>query len=169
MVNGMQTIYIVFDRLPGGPGDEARFVEVEDENGSSVRVPWGAHPTSAGLMRLGPFSCDDRLFEPADRSKAHRRPDDRPQEISPATTAALVGMDARQLPDEPGSWFNPSTRRTATTYDLLRRSADVLAFLAGGPNSPEIIRTPSPREIAPRTAPLSLEEAVSAWNGSEKA
>ena len=31
---------IIFDRMPGGPGEEARFIEVENVHGRSVRGEW---------------------------------------------------------------------------------------------------------------------------------
>jgi hypothetical protein len=52
-------LYVVFSNVPGGPDEEAIFVEVETVDGTGVtlakRADWHPHPHAPHLARLGPF------------------------------------------------------------------------------------------------------------------
>ena len=53
-------VYIVFDGPPGPEGP--RFIEVENNQGQSVKVEWKADRFEAkGYWRLGPFYTDEEV------------------------------------------------------------------------------------------------------------
>jgi hypothetical protein len=53
------TVYVVFSNIPGGPDEEAVFVEVETADGTGITLAksadWHPHPVAPHLARLGPF------------------------------------------------------------------------------------------------------------------
>lgn len=62
-------IRIRFDHLPGGPGEEARFVEAENDRGESIRLDWRQDGDTALLI----VPSDAELRERLHRSEATAR------------------------------------------------------------------------------------------------
>ena len=50
----MKRHYVLFTNKPGGPGQEAIFVEVQDEYGNSVYIPWKTDPKDGYAMLTFP-------------------------------------------------------------------------------------------------------------------
>jgi hypothetical protein len=60
---------IRFDKLPGGPGDEARFIEAENDDGESVKLEWRMDGESDWLLII---PSDDELRAEVERLRKDR-------------------------------------------------------------------------------------------------